>query len=123
MSWTLNEVVDETRRILQDTVDTAPGGFRYEDEAYITALNYGIIEMRRIRPDIFAGRFTDPLPKYTVGQLITLPATDVALNDQWISPLTAYMAGWIETTDDEFTMDGRAGLFLQRFTTQLMMGG
>ena len=123
MTWTLNEVVDETRRILQDTVDTAPGGFRYENEAYITALNFGIIEMRRIRPDIFVGKYDQPLPKYTIAELDALPATIIALNDQWISPLTAYMAGWIETTDDEFTVDNRAGLFLQRFTTQLMMGG
>jgi len=119
MAWTVDQVVNEARRILQD--ENAITGYRYTDDHILTALNGGLGEVRRIRPDLFILSLTDDLPVYVAADITA--QTPLPIHDMFTMPLVSYVAGWIELADDEFTVDNRAVSLLTRFTQQLVMGG
>ncbi len=116
MSFPIDQVVVNARAILQD-----PLGDRYAEQRYVDALNMALAEMQRIRPDIPALFAADPGFPYALTDLdqgIQLP-----VDGKYLSPITAFVAGWIELADDEFTVDNRAATLLTRFGSQLTMGG
>jgi len=120
MAWTVDQVVNEARRILQD--ENATIGYRYTDDHILTALNGGLGEVRRIRPDLFILTLdTDQLPTYVAADITA--QTPLPIHDMYTMPLVAYISGWLELSDDEFTVDNRAVSLLTRFTQQLVMGG
>jgi hypothetical protein len=119
MNLTIDDAVAEARRILNDTNATV--GYRYDDATLVSALNMGLLEARRLRPDLFRAYYGAGLPRFAETDLAT--STALPVNEMYMPPLAGFMAGWVELTDDEFTIDNRAGTLLQRFAAQLTVGG
>lgn len=117
-------LLSQVRGILQDRkVDS----YRYSDIDLVQALNTALTEVRRLRPDAFAGSFTtQATPQFYEDGNPSPPPGYIPLSDPWpvdemfFSPTVVYVAGYAELRDDEFTVDGRATSLLQRFAMQLM---
>lgn len=113
----------QIRSILQDRVEP----YRYLDSELVAILNTCLTEVKRLRPDAFAGTFTtSTTPQFYEDGQILPPAGYLPLSDPWpidemfFSPVVVYVAGYAELRDDEFTVDSRAALLLQRFAGQLL---
>ena len=103
---TVELYVDAARSLLLD--ETEP--YRYSDEVLILGLNLGLLEARRIRPDLFIGVTT--VPTYEAGDT-------VVFDQQYRVSLLYYMVGNAQLHDDEDTRDARAGTFLTKFVSQM----
>jgi len=111
----MGDLLDQIRILLQDTDNSGSSGYRYTDDSIVMNINQGMLEMFRIRPDIFLET------SYTVPQFET-SALDVPwpLEQQWIPPLVYYAVGMTQVRDDEGTQDTRASAFLTKFTAILV---
>jgi len=107
---TVGDVVALVRDILSDTYEP----YRYDDEQVLRALNTGLLQMRRLRPDLFQS-LKYVTPSYTTADM----GETIPLETFYVPSLAEYSAGYIELADDEFAVDGRAVSLLNRFTTQL----
>jgi hypothetical protein len=104
----VSDLIFQTREVLQDMA-----GDRYTDDRIIRALNLGVLDLRRVRPDVFIGRYHEPTFQATLpGEVFPLPS-------EIVPSLIKYMAGWVELADDEYTNDGRAAALLGAFGTDL----
>jgi hypothetical protein len=111
---TVQNYVDRARVLLQDQGTTE----RYPDADIVDALNSGISEAARVRPDLFLTYLrTRTIPSYSVGSL----ATAVDIDPIWRSTFLNYIVGYIQIRDDEDTQDARAAAFLNTFVAQLTM--
>lgn len=110
---TVGDYIDESRRLLQD--EQTP--YRYPDKDIVEALNIGLMEVRRLRADLFLPSFTVPAPSSTT---IDTAAT-IALDMMYRSALVYYIVGRMQLRDDEQGSDQRAGALLQKFVQQLMV--
>lgn len=109
---TVADYVVEVRRLIQDTV--AP--YRYSDANMVSALNMGLLEVRRLRPDLFVGLgLRKDVPDFTA-----VGAQDVPMDPQYRASLVYYMAGQTQLMDEETTQDARASVFLNKFVSQLL---
>ena len=110
---TVSDYITQARRLLNDTGVTSQ---RYTDQQIVDALNLGILEMSRVRPDLFfknrrtGGSFTD----YT-----TAGATSVVVDLQYRHPLLMFIVGFIGLGDDAETQDARVTILLNKFVAQL----
>jgi hypothetical protein len=112
---TVGALLQQIRTLLQDT-DTSSGEYRYSTDSLITDINQGMLEMFRMRPDIFLdNKFK--VPKFTSAQL------DAALviEPQFVPSLVYYTVGMAQLRDDEVTQDQRAGMFLSKFSSMTLM--
>jgi hypothetical protein len=100
----VSTLLDTVRDTLQDDA-----GVRYLTPSLIRALNLGILEIRRTRPDYFIGQFATPTPQ------VVDETDDVPVPEICIPSLVMYTAGFAEMRDDEYTADGRAASFLAKF--------
>lgn len=108
---TVAAYLSEARTLLQDEV--VP--YRYSDSSLVAALNIGILETRRLRPDLFIGNnFT--VPNYSSAA----PTATVDYDEQYRSALLYYVLGHAQMRDDEGGGDDRAAKFKSMFVTQLM---
>jgi hypothetical protein len=107
---TVQDYLDESRRLLLDQNSAA---YRYPTVDLVDALNLALMEMRRLRPDLFLRDFTVPAYSSTA-----LTAT-VDVNIMYRMPVVYYIIGHSQLRDDEPTVDQRAGTFLIKFTQQL----
>jgi hypothetical protein len=108
----VSAVITGARDILQDKV--AP--YRYPDESLIEIVNEGMLEARRIRPDLFIGRLSADLA------LVTSLSDPMPLPQQFYGPLKNYVVGRAEMRDDEFTNDKRATTLYGAFMAALLKG-
>ncbi len=115
MAKTYQTAIDEAREILQDT-DTP---YRYDDSILLNILNRALQELGRIRPDAFWSTFvTDDI---VIPEVATIDlSTTFPLPSQFYLPVVSFIVAWSEVLDDEFTQDGRAGMLLQQFKTQVL---
>jgi len=112
---TYQTAIDEAREILQDTDEP----YRYDDSILLNILNRALQELGRIRPDAFWTTFTTD--DIVVPEVTTLDlSTTYPLPMQFYLPVVSFIVAWAEVLDDEFTQDGRAGMLLQQFKTQVM---
>ena len=111
---TLGDIVGQIRTLLQDT-DTLGGEYRYSDDSIVTSINMGLIEMFRMRPDIFLG-LNFQLPVYTVAT----PDAPLQIEQQFVPSLVYYAVGMVQLRDDEGTQDERSSLLLAKFTSTLV---
>lgn len=111
---TVGGIIDQVRTLLQDT-DTLGGEYRYSSDSLVTALNMGLWEMFRIRPDIFL-ELNFVVPQYDS----TLPTTGITIEPQHVPALVYYVVGMAQLRDDEGTQDQRASSFLGKFTSMLL---
>jgi hypothetical protein len=132
---TATAYVAHTRLMLQDTI--AP--YRYPDDTIIRALNLGLDEMARIRPDIYLDlKYSAPLRKgdiddgnpgpyaltdivvagdgtYTVGK-----GTLVPVPNKYRGAIEWFMPGWCQMLDYTDTQDARGQGFMQKFQTHML---
>lgn len=111
---TVQDYVDRARTLLLDTVEP----YRYPTADYVEALNMGVLEARRIRPDLFRSFFRAAagLPEYDAGTL----GADVAIDQQYRVSFVYYIVGQIQLRDEEDVQDARAAAFMNKFTSQLL---
>ena len=103
---TVAEYITRARSHLQDAV--AP--YRYTDADLIAALNHGLMEIRRIRADLFLGR---AVPTYTAA------SNTVDLDVQYRVALAFYIAGDVLLQDMEAADQTRAQGFIAKFIASL----
>jgi hypothetical protein len=105
----VGDVIDQIRILLQDT-DNSSGQYRYSTDSIILSLNQGMVDLYRMRPDIFLSlKFIIPI--YSSAQLDAV----IGIEMQYISPLVFYAVGLVQARDDEQSQDARAASFLQTF--------
>ena len=109
----LGDLVAQIRILLQDT-DTLGGEYRYSDDSIVTNINMGLLEMYRIRPDIFL-ELNFQVPEFNVAT----PDAPMTIEQQHVPALVYYAVGMCQLRDDEGTQDERAGMFLSKFTSML----
>lgn len=109
---TVQDYVDQARVLLQDEVEP----YRYTTASIVQALDMGLMEARRIRPDLFLSVFRGTFPSYAAGAT-TVP---VAVDIQYRMALLYYVCGLVQLRDDEATTDSRSALFLQKFVGQML---
>lgn len=106
---TMGDYIAEARRLMQDEVQP----YRYPDADIIEAMNLAIMEARRLRPDLFLGRFN------------TLPSVSAAGDAIDIEPMyrpafTYYIVGRTQLRDAESTQDQRAAGLMNKFVSQML---
>jgi hypothetical protein len=111
MARSIGDTLEQARIILQDK--RVP--YRYETDELYVYLNNSFTEIKRLRPDIFVGRFENELPKYSEGD----ESKTYPLADMYFPATVTYMVAMAETRDDQSIATGRAATFLQLFTAQL----
>ena len=107
---TVANYITADRGLLQD--ETTP--YRYSDANIVLGLNIGLLEARRLRPDLFLGIAAGP--EHSSGS----PSATVALDEQYRSALMYYIVGHIQLRDEEDTSDARATALLTQFRSQLL---
>lgn len=108
---TVADYIHDARVLLQDEV--AP--YRYSDAQIVTALNYSLMEVRRIRPDLMKSFFNSTLPSYSA----TSTSTAVSIDQMYRVAHLYYICGSVQLRDDEATQDARASGFLSKFVAQM----
>jgi len=123
MAKSYENLITEARELLQDT-DTP---FRFTDSYMLNTLNRGLQELGRIRPDAFYDLYDANalnIPEIVDDDAAIAPqydwATTFQINMHYFTPLMTYVIGSIEATDDEFTLEGRAMMFLQSFRSTVI---
>lgn len=118
MAKTYQDLITESRVLLQDTDTTDP---RYTDATLIAMLNRGIQALIRIRPDAAYDLYDDNalnepevVESGATGNQKNL-ADAFNLEMQFFNPLVHYTVGMAEIVDDEYTEDGRAAMLLGQF--------
>ena len=106
---TVQDYIDRARVLLLD----ASVPYRYTDDELRENLNLGIMEIRRLRPDVLMGFFGLTLPEFT-----TL-SDSVPVDPQYRMALLYYVLGQAQLRDEENTQDSRAVAFLNKFVAQL----
>lgn len=111
MAKTATQLLADVRVLLQDNDEP----YRYKTDELIDHLNSGIYELKRLRPDVYLSTLNTDLFQYSDATL----DTNLPFGDIYYQPMVLFVTGYAELRDDEFTVDGRAGLFLQSFAGQL----
>ena len=106
---TVGDIITEARVLLQD-VD----GERYTDTQMVQALNEGLLETRRLRPDMYRDRLST-VPQYTTADFATL----IVYEQMYTPALVNFVTGRIQMQDDEANSDGRAVVFINTFISKL----
>ena len=109
---TVQDYVDRARVLLLDIV--AP--YRYSDVDLVENLNMGVLEARRLRPELFKSYFRTSLPDYSAATM----SAAVDIDPQYRVAFVYYMCGQAQLRDDENVQDSRASAFLNKFTSQLL---
>lgn len=104
---TFQHIVDQARKDLQDADKV-----RYTDAELLQYAIDGVLEARRMRPDLFFGGYGTTTTSYTLASTFPVPATYEML-------FTHYIVFRAEFRDDEYAVDGRAVAFLTRFEKEL----
>jgi hypothetical protein len=131
---TVTDYLGVARLGLQDAVSP----FRYPDTTLLIALNIGLGEMGRIRPDIFLDlKYQRPLrkgdtdegnpPFYSTADVATNPdgsyilgkGTLVPVPGKYMSTLDWFINGWSQFLDVADTQDARAQGFIAKFQSHL----
>ena len=105
----IQDYINAARIQLQDKLEP----FRYEDDTLVMALDIAFDEAYRIRPDMFV---KEPDPNLIGAPLDT---TVVPAPRGYQMSFVYYMCGWATLSDQEDTQDARAGVFLNKFVSQL----
>lgn len=113
---TVADYIADARVLLQDTVEP----YRYPSAELVGNINLGLLEIRRMRPDLMAGTFRSSIPRYTTTNAST---TNVALDVQYRVALLYYVCGHAQLRDDESTQDARSLAFINKFTAQMLTLG
>lgn len=109
---TVQDYIDRARALLLDQVEP----YRYPDLDLVEALNMGMLETRRLRPELLSPAIQGPFPHFTPAD----KTVQVPMDPQYRSAFVYYICGQAHLRDDEITQDGRAAAFLNKFTAQML---
>jgi hypothetical protein len=112
MARTYADVITRARRILKDQDASS---YRYPDQDLVDAVNDAVLEVRRIRPDLFiAAAFatTDVL-------LADIATTNIPIPEHYLQTLVYLTCGYQMLRDDEFSQDSRAVNLMNKGVSQL----
>ena len=109
---TVEDYVILARRLLLDEVEP----YRYPTVDLVDALNNGILESRRLRPDLYLAYFNTSLPSYSTGDLTEV----VDIDPQYRMSFVYYICGQAQLRDDEANQDSRAAAFMSKFIGQMI---
>lgn len=112
MPRTYADVISRARSILKDQDATA---YRYTDQELVDAANDAVLEVRRVRPDLFLSADFTP----TDVLLANVAATPIPIEDMYFQTLVYFTAGYQMLRDDEFSQDSRAVNLINKATSQL----
>jgi hypothetical protein len=110
----LGDLLAQIRTLLMDT-DVSSGEYRYSSDSIVSNINMGMIEMYRIRPDIFLEN-NFQIPSFNDADL----SQPLVIEQQFIPSLVYYAVGMTQLRDDEETQDARASSFLGKFSSMLV---
>lgn len=103
---------------------------RFTDTLLMTKFNTALREVYRYRPDSLIGNFVqgvfsrNPMLTFSVDDdLAQIPPTDFPVDELYFAPLTFYVAGMLDLSDDEFSDDNRAMTMLTSFRSMLIGAG
>lgn len=111
---TVADYLSHARSLLQDAVEP----YRYPDDDVVENLNLGLLEIRKLRPDLMLSTPSN-VPSYSASS----PTTTVAIDQQYRMPLLYYTVGQTQLRDVEETNDARASSLLAKFTAMMMSNG
>ena len=111
---TVGDYVTQARTLLLDNLEP----YRYPNSDIVVALNLGVLEATRLRPDLFYKTLRTTLnPSYTASVL----TTPVVFDPRYRTALLNYIVSYAQLRDDEPTQDQRAvgfrNMFVAQFTT------
>jgi hypothetical protein len=109
---TVQDYLDRARALLLDTVEP----YRYSTVDLVQNLNQGILEARRLRPELFLGSLDASLPEFTDAVL----TASVPIDPMYRVSFVYYICGHAQLRDEENTQDTRAAAFLNKFTSQML---
>lgn len=109
---TVADYVTQARTLLLDEIEP----YRYPTADLVDALNNGILEARRLRPDLFLAYFNTSLPSYSASSL----STSVFVDPQYRMSFVYYIVGQAQLRDDEPNQDTRASAFMSKFIAQMI---
>lgn len=122
---TIDDAFTEARAIVNDSDKE-----RFTDTLVMLKFNTALREVYRYRPDSLIGNFgqgvfsRNPQLTYTVADdLAQIPAVDFPVDEVYFSPVTFYIAGLLDLSDDEFADDNRAMMLLTSFRAMLIGQG
>ena len=107
---TVAKVTAYARVLLQDTLEP----YRYPDADLLAALNTGLMDARRLRPDLFLSS-----PKVTPSYEI-VDNTVIAIDQQYRMALVYFVIGQAQLRDEEDVTDARAASFLAKFAEMMI---
>ncbi len=108
---TVQDFIDRARVLLLD--QEVP--YRYPTVDLVESLNEGILEARRLRPDLLKAYFRSTLPDFNTGAL----SEAVPIDPQYKVAFVYYVCGQAQLRDEENTQDSRAAAFLNKFVAQM----
>lgn len=108
---TVQDYIDRARALLLDQIEP----YRYPTLDLIEALNMGIMEARRLRPDLLKTYFRSTLPDFSGSNM----AASVPIDPQYRVAFVYYICGQAQLRDDENNQDSRSAVFLNKFVAQL----
>jgi len=106
---TVGKITDYARVLLQDTLEP----YRYPTIDLINALNAGMLDARRLRPDLFL-YFPNDVPSYVA------TSEFVDIDQQYRMALVYFVAGQAQFRDEEDVTDARAAAFTSKFMSMLI---
>jgi hypothetical protein len=110
----VGDILSQIRTLLQDT-DNSSGDYRYSDDSILADINMGLLEMFRVRPDIFLAL------GFNVPRISSIdPNQPWPLEPQWSPSIIYYAVGLAQARDDEQSQDARAAALLQIYQKSLL---
>ncbi len=108
---TVQDYVDRARVLLLDQVEP----YRYPTDDLVEALNMGILEARRLRPDLLKSYFRSTLPDFSTAAM----SATVPVDPMYRVAFVYYICGHAQLRDDENNQDSRSAAFLNKFVSQM----
>lgn len=109
---TVQDYIDRARVLLLDGV--VP--YRYSTDELVEGLNLGLLEVRRLRPEIVSPYFSTAIPEFSSADM----SAAVPIDQQYRVAFVYYICGHAQMRDDEVNQDTRASAFLNKFIAQLL---
>lgn len=105
---TLQDLISQAQRIAKDV-----GGRRYPADVCLPMVNLVIKEAKRVRPDLFFGKFGTPYADLALTATFPLPP-------EYEPGAIKAIVSWIDVGDDEYSNDGRAAAFMKMWQEALL---
>jgi hypothetical protein len=104
-------LISEVITLARDPLNDATGD-RYTDAQLLQFCRQGLNEARRLRPDLFVGKFSVNLAALVAADALPIP-------DEFAQAIADFITGRAELRDDEHVNSGRAVALAKLFSQAL----